>query len=110
MGLFSSNFNSAGSGSYSGPYHKTGLSRFWEIFTHDILVDTHLNYTVLDFWRKWLSISWIVCYVFSLVGYLLPSAAVLGPILAVICAVLGILFIIVFFRTSHRYGLLTTIQ
>lgn len=70
-------------------------------------VDTHLNYTVLDFWCKGLSTSWIACYVFSLVRFLFPSTAVLGKILAVIWAVLGILFIVVFFRTQHRYGLLT---
>lgn len=70
-------------------------------------IGTHLNSFVLELWLKWLSVSLIVRYVLTLAQVLVDWIAVLSPIVTVAWAVLCILFIIVFFRTSHRYRLLT---
>ncbi len=69
-------------------------------------VDTHLNSTVLDLWRKWLSGSLTVNYIFALMQLFIPWLASLGYIAVTAWAILCILFITVFFRTNHRYHLL----
>ncbi len=69
-------------------------------------VDTHLNSTVLDLWRKWLSVSLTVNYVFALMQLFVPWLSSLGYIVVTAWAILCILFITVFFRTNHRYHLL----
>lgn len=73
-------------------------------------VGTHLNSTVLDLWRKWLSVSLMVNYVFALMQLFIPWLASLGYIVVTAWAVLCILFITVFFRTDHRYHLLLKSQ
>ncbi len=69
-------------------------------------VGAHLNSTVLDMWRKWLAVSLVVSYVFALMELFISWLASLAYIVVVAWAVLCVLFITVFFRTSHRYHLL----
>lgn len=70
-------------------------------------VGTHLNSTVLKLWCKWLCVALVVNYIFALMQLFLPWLPALGYILVTVWAVLCILFITVFFRTSRRYRLLT---
>jgi len=69
-------------------------------------VGTHLNSAVLDRWREWLSISMAASYACALMKLFVPAFTFLGYAIAAVWAVLCILFIVVFFRTNHRYQLL----
>jgi len=69
-------------------------------------VGAHLNSTVLDRWREWLSISMAASYACALMKLFVPAFTLLGYAVAAVWAVLCILFIVVFFRTNHRYQLL----
>jgi len=69
-------------------------------------VGTHLNSDVLDRWREWLSISMAASYACALMKLFVPAFTLLGYAIAAVWAVLCILFIVVFFRTNHRYRLL----
>lgn len=69
-------------------------------------VGTHLNSAILDCWREWLSVSMIASYVCAIMKLFVPAFTFLGYVIAAVWAVLCILFIVVFFRTSRRYRLL----
>ena len=68
-------------------------------------VGTHLNSTVLERWRTWLSLAWLGSFVFVLVGQVTAAAAVLGMLMAAAWFGLCALFGADFFRTAHRYRL-----
>ena len=69
------------------------------------VVGVHLNGAVLERWRTWVSLTWLGSFVLVLVGQVTPVAAVLGLLAAVAWFVLCALFVVVFFRTAHRYQL-----
>ncbi len=69
-------------------------------------IGTHLNSTVLELWRKCLSISMMVSYIFALMQLFISWLASIGFIIVTAWAICCILFITVFFRTNHRYHLL----
>ncbi len=64
-----------------------------------------LNSKVLERWRVWLSVVWLGSYLFVLLGLFVPTAALLGLLLAAAWFVLCVLFVVVFYRTAHRYKL-----
>ena len=68
-------------------------------------VGVHLNGAVLERWRFWLSLCWLGSFVFVLVSQVMPTLAVLGLLLAAAWFALCALFIVVFYRTAHRYSL-----
>ena len=68
-------------------------------------VGLHLNSAVLERWRTWRSLAWLGSFVLALAGQVTAVAAVLGLLAAAAWFVLCALFIVVFFRTAHRYQL-----
>lgn len=69
-------------------------------------VGVHLNSTVLDRWRIWLSVVWVGSYLFVMVGVMMPTIAAFGVLLMIAWFLLCVLFLVAFYRTAHRYKLL----
>lgn len=67
---------------------------------------THLNGDVLNRWRLCLSAAWGGVFVCATAGALAPWLVSVGVAVAVVWAVLCILFLLTLFRTNHRYQLL----
>lgn len=70
------------------------------------VVGTHLNTAVLERWRYWLTISWGGSFAAAAMSVFFPSIALVGFAIVLVWALLCILFILSFFRTSRRYRLL----
>ena len=69
-------------------------------------VGAHLNAKLLDRWRLALTAGWVASYFGALLDTLLGGIGIVGALIAAAWAVLCVLFLIVLFRTNHRYQLL----
>ena len=69
-------------------------------------IKTHLNSFILDRWRQGVEISWVASYICVIGNLFISGIEFFGFLVAIVWAILCMLFIIVFFRTARRYRLL----